>query len=526
MPYPQDPMLPAAPAPMLPAAPEPQGLDWKQSLAMLMPMIGAAVSATPVGVGAFGQSYARGLQLQEELRQREQARRAREAEVAYAMSRDQVMDTRYTQQRQDAVRSKWLDVLNKMPELKKGAMQAALRSGAYTPELMVPHAQGYVDETLKAAKEFMPGGEDVDPATFAKFSQLTPDEARYFIAEQLLPEYQRLVTGLDEPGLMRLRQNPTPMGSFQLPFAQLEQLVGRKGDPAPKQYAPGSFENFMIAKFGYGPHSSDQIREGRKEYQQADDRPRVDINMNPSTLEDIEELSDALVDGSMAPSMLAKRGSTYNTILAKARRKYREETGKELNVTKLENEYQAARRFILSMNSPQQGRFYALADSVMNTMDEVRALGQELKQGGVQLYNRAKRSTLQQLYGNTPYSDIAVRYMNAVTTLKEEFANLANGGYAPTESAWKLADEQINADYGVKDMTSAMVELRRLIGYRLQSFDDLKPWLPGGGGMIQDELRPVQDALKGMPDGVYTLSNGKKYRWEKGQATEDLTVQK
>ena len=522
MPFPQDPMMPAAPAPMA----APQGGDWKQSLMMLLPMIGSAMSGTGAGVGGFGQSYARGMQIQDELRQREQARQAREAEIAYAMQRDQVMDSRYNQQRTDAVRSKWLEVLNKMPELKKGAMQAALRSGAYTPDLMVPHAQGYVDETLKAAKEFMPGGEDVDPTTFAKFSQLTPDEARYFIAEQMLPEYQRLVTGLDEPALMRLRQSPVPIGSFQLPFAQLEQLVGRKGDPAPKQYAPGSFENYMISKYGYGPYTPEQTVAGRKEYQQADDRPRVDVNLNPSTLEDIEELASGLVSGDVAPSQLAKKGSTYNVILAKARRQYRAETGKELSTIKLENEYAAARKFILSMNSPQMGRFYALADSVVKTMDEVRILGNELKQGGVQLFNRAKRSTLQQVYGNTPYSDIAVRYMNAVTTLKEEFANLAQGGYAPTESAWKLAEEQINADYGVKDMTSAMVELQRLIRYRMSSFDELRPWLQGGGGMIQDELRPVREALKGMPEGVYTLSNGKKYRWEKGQATEDLTVQK
>jgi DNA-directed RNA polymerase subunit M/transcription elongation factor TFIIS len=73
-------------------------------------------------------------------------------------------------------------------------------------------------------------------------------------------------------------------------------------------------------------------------------------------------------------------------------------------------------------------------------MGDVQRLADQLKQGGVQLWNRAKRSTIQQVYGNTPQSALAAQYVGAVNTLKEEFANLANGGYAPTEDAWKLAE--------------------------------------------------------------------------------------
>jgi hypothetical protein len=63
--------------------------------------------------------------------------------------------------------------------------------------------------------------------------------------------------------------------------------------------------------------------------------------------------------------------------------------------------------------------------------------------------------------------------MTAVNTLKEEFANLANGGYAPTEAAWKLANEQVNGDYGVKQLGASIDEIQRLIRYRLQSVPGL-----------------------------------------------------
>jgi hypothetical protein len=63
----------------------------------------------------------------------------------------------------------------------------------------------------------------------------------------------------------------------------------------------------------------------------------------------------------------------------------------------------------------------------------------------------------------------------AVNTLKEEFANLAQGGYAPTEDAWKLANAQINTDYGFKDMRASLSEVQRLINYRMQGFESLTP---------------------------------------------------
>lgn len=126
----------------------------------------------------------------------------------------------------------------------------------------------------------------------------------------------------------------------------------------------------------------------------------------------------------------------------------------------------------------------ALAGTVVNTINEVESLGQQLKQGGVQLWNKAKRNTILQVYGNTPYSGIAAQYVGAVNTLKEEFANLAQGGYAPTEAAWELANEQINGDFGAQDLSAALAEVQRLINYRRAAFEELTPsMIPWGGGM-------------------------------------------
>ena len=87
----------------------------------------------------------------------------------------------------------------------------------------------------------------------------------------------------------------------------------------------------------------------------------------------------------------------------------------------------------------------------MNTINEVNTLAEELKQGSVQKFNQATRGTVQQLFGNTPQSDIAARYVTAVSTLKEEMANLVQRGAAcPTahvDIAIQMADETAHQRY-------------------------------------------------------------------------------
>lgn len=192
------------------------------------------------------------------------------------------------------------------------------------------------------------------------------------------------------------------------------------------------------------------------------------------------ELAEMVRSGTMPPSMLSKRSDDYNDILAEASRKNKEENGKPLNIAKLQLDYEAAKKWVLSLNSPQMVRFKGLAASVVNTIDEVKRLADELKQGGIQKWNEVSRETIQQVYGNTPQSQAANQYVTAVNTLKEEFANLANGGFAPTEPAWALANKQINENMGFKDLTSNLVEIQRLINYRINATENVQPTTLGG----------------------------------------------
>jgi len=216
------------------------------------------------------------------------------------------------------------------------------------------------------------------------------------------------------------------------------------------------------------------------------------------------EIVEMVYDGRMAPSALSKnnRGGDYDATLAELNRYSKARSGKGIDLARLELEFQAAKRQVSAMNGPQMIWFKGLANSVVNTIEEVKTLGDELKQGSIQKWNSLTRKTVQQLYGNTPESDLANRYVVAVNTLKEEFANLANGGYAPTDAAWKLANDQINGDWGAKDLASGLTEVQRLINFRMKAFEDVQPTVPGGSSTLPS----------GKP--TVTAPNGKTYQFE------------
>jgi hypothetical protein len=196
-----------------------------------------------------------------------------------------------------------------------------------------------------------------------------------------------------------------------------------------------------------------------------------------------DAIAQAIIDGKQPPTTtgLYKQGAAVKAKLAR----------QGFDMTSANLEWQAAQKQVHSLNGPQMTRYAGLAKSVVNTIDEVKSLSEQLQNSGVPLANAAKLQAYMQTAGNTPNGQLAAKYLAGINTLKEEFANLAQGGYAPTESAWALANQQINGNYGVQQLSATLTEVQRLIRYRLQgipNFQTLGPDAPnrykpdGGGG--------------------------------------------
>ena len=150
-----------------------------------------------------------------------------------------------------------------------------------------------------------------------------------------------------------------------------------------------------------------------------------------------------------------------------------------VNLSELQLEWDSAKKQIASLNGPQMVRYAGLTKSVDATINEVRDLSKQMDLSGVPLANKVAITAYIQTAGNTQTGQLAARYIAAVNTLKEEFTSLAQGGYAPTEAAWALSNQQINQNFGVKELDASLTEIQRLIRYRLQGIPNFQQLGPG-----------------------------------------------
>lgn len=193
-------------------------------------------------------------------------------------------------------------------------------------------------------------------------------------------------------------------------------------------------------------------------------------------------------------------------------------------VSKAVIEWNRAQKQIQALNGPQMTRFVGLAQSVDNTISEVNELAAQMKLSGIPAFNRLELATYIQTQGNSPNGRLATRYITAVGTLKEEFANLANGGYAPTEPAWALANRQINENYGVYQLPDSLTEIQRLIRYRVQAVPGLTTVGPASANQYTGQPAATGPMFNPQPsntntntqnsdqEGWVTLPNGNRIR--------------
>jgi hypothetical protein len=111
---------------------------------------------------------------------------------------------------------------------------------------------------------------------------------------------------------------------------------------------------------------------------------------------------------------------------------------------------------------------------------------------GVPLYNAAKLAAVRNVEGNSEKGQLIGQYMAAITTLKEEYANFAQGGYAPTESAFKLGDALIKENYGSNYMKATLEETRRLVNIRREAFKNVQAQkVAGPAGLVTESGPPA-----------------------------------
>jgi hypothetical protein len=162
---------------------------------------------------------------------------------------------------------------------------------------------------------------------------------------------------------------------------------------------------------------------------------------------------------------------------------------RQFNLANAQLEWLGAQTQMRSLHGPQMTRYFALAQSVKSTIDRVLETSEQLKLGQYPLKNHADLIYLVQTKANTTEGKLAIQYLADIGTLKEEFANLAQGGGVPTEPAWAQANKLINEDFGVTALDTSLKEVRRLIGYRVGAIKEqgAQPYNPAGNAPAAGE---------------------------------------
>lgn len=211
-----------------------QGMDWKQALTAFGPMLAAGFAGQGPGMGAFGENYARGAAVADELRMRQQAIQQREQEQQWAQEMDRIEVARRAEadrmQKQEMVTRLFAD----MPNWADRATQEALDAGA----LDVPgFARERYGETIKQILALVP-----DAAPHEQLLMAAPGDwqARSQSAEvrRLKPAYDRFTAGRTDEELAGFFNDPTPKDYFNgRSFPQVHALMAAAGQAAVPQAA-------------------------------------------------------------------------------------------------------------------------------------------------------------------------------------------------------------------------------------------------------------------------------------------------
>jgi hypothetical protein len=271
-----------------------------------------------------------------------------------------------------------------------------------------------------------------------------------------------------------MEQNKVELARYNVAWKNREETNWQ--DAAPKLYEEAARNGDSLMITALNSHNWELVEKillGRQaslnRYEQA--QALQDIRYGGSRREQAQSIYKGIKDGTQPPTLTGMTG------LAPAIRALASDDGFDLASAQLD--YARAQKQVQSLSGPQMTRYVGLTKSVLKTIDEVKDLADKMQQGGIYYYNQFELAKLIKTEGNTERGRLATRYLEAVGVLKEEVANLAQGGYAPTEPAWTLANQQVNENYGAAQLIDSLSEMKRLLNYRFKQIPGIETIGPG-----------------------------------------------
>jgi len=245
----------------------------------------------------------------------------------------------------------------------------------------------------------------------------------------------------------------------------------------------GSFEDYVQAP----PERQAALRQWRKEYQQADDRPRVSVTLpGGATEDDAEVIADAIVAGEQAPDTRGLYRAGVKVRAALARRGY--------NQAKALQDWQAQTRYLATLNGPTQLRLRQAVNFTRHSLDIIDRLAGEWQAGGFPALNRARVLAARQGVLGPEAQRIATQLQSQIADLTSELGTVYKGGNSSTDESLKLAAENLKTEWSEATLKANVALVRENLRIRENSMN-----LVGVAGTPQNPYAPPPAAA---PDGA------------------------
>ncbi len=253
------------------------------------------------------------------------------------------------------------------------------------------------------------------------------------------------------------------------------QLVGpngeRIGPPVPPQKeatprpAPnvGTFEDYVTRTYGATPTPA-QILQARKDYGQADDRPRVNVNLPDQAAADVKEAVKGMKDGTIPPQLPGRASKEYTAMMAEAHRQGYDLAGAA-------TDWIATQKHIATLNGAQQTRLRQAIGQLPDLLDSIDTLADKWKGGRFPVLNKANLALAKGgAYGKDAAS-IANQLEAQIADVTADLGNVYMGGNSPTDHALGLAAKALSADWDQKVLKDMTALARKNVQTRMNSIN-------------------------------------------------------
>lgn len=235
----------------------------------------------------------------------------------------------------------------------------------------------------------------------------------------------------DDAAIAEYHKTGKHLGIFKTP-AEATAYAAQLHD----DYAAGVFDKrLMTAK---------DIEDARKRYQQADDRPRVDVRVGgASGTGDVKETVAGMKDGTLPPLMPGRASKDYTAIMAEAHRQGYDLQGA---VT----DWNATQKHVATMNGAQQLRLNQAINSLPEMLDSVDALAAKWKGGRFPILNKANLAAAKGGAYGTDVASVANQLDAQIADVTADLGVVYMGGNSPTDHALGLAGKSLKGEWDEK----------------------------------------------------------------------------